>query len=227
MDLFTVGKIPMYCEGITHRLETRKHGEVKVIDLSLKIAPFNAQLAAALDPDEYGFVKRVLFKMNDGEPVVDLRAVEFRPPSDRQRVICYIAPDTDEGSICLDQVKVTKMRARSSKDANGWTLYVQISFGPVSPSELAFANEFYTGQRWLSWEAAEPSLAFGDDDDTDETQSSRPAPMFDDNDPNSMPVEGAEARTVPKRRPGRPRKKVDHDGERAEQTAEGQKAIAH
>jgi hypothetical protein len=206
MDLFTVGKIPMYCEGITHRLENRKSGEVKVIDLALKITPFNAQLAAALDPDEYGFVKRVLFKMNDGEPVVDLRAVEFRPPSDRQRVIADIAPDTDEGSICLEQVKVTKIRARASKDANGWTLYVHVSFGPVSAGELAFANEFYTGMRYLDWSAAEQSLDFaGEGNAADDTPSGH-QPMFEDDNPNSMPA-------TPKR--GR-RKKVDETGKGAD-----------
>lgn len=181
MNLFSVGKIPVYCEGITHRLETRKSGETKVVDLTLKIHPFNAQLASALDQDEYGFVKRTLFRMASGDPVVDLRAVEFRPPGDRQRLTCFAAPDTDQASICLDQVKVTKLRARASKDANGWTLYIGVSFGPLSKDELSWINQFYTGQSFISWEEAEPSLDFdADGDDDDDDRPSRSATIWDE-----------------------------------------------
>lgn len=181
MNLFSVGKIPMYCEGITHRLESRKSGETKVVDLSLKIQPFNQQLASALDQDEYGFVKRTLFKMASGDPVIGLRAVEFRLPADRQRLLCFAAPDTEQASICLDQVKVTKLRARASKDATGWTLYIGVSFGPLSKDELEYVNRFYTAQAFITWEAAEPSLEFdaegkGDEDEEHE----RPAPMWDE-----------------------------------------------
>lgn len=164
MKLFTVGKIPMYCESITHRLERRKDHDVKVVDLTLKIEPFNAQLAAAMDQDEYGFVKRVLFKLADGEPNVDLRVVEFRPPGERQNLICYATPDSPEASIGLVHAKVTKIRARGSKDAQGWTFYVRVSIGPLSKTELEYVNAWYTEQRFVVWEAAEPSLEFEDDD---------------------------------------------------------------
>lgn len=181
MDLFTVGKIPVYCDGITHRLETRKSGETKVVDLTLKIQPFTGQLAAALDPAEYGFVKRVLFKMDSGDPTVDLRAAEFTPPGDRQRLTCYATSDSTEPSIVIDHAKVTKLRARRGKEVHGWTLYVGVSFGPLSKDELAWANQFYTSQSFITFEEAEPSLDFTDDDDDDApARSSRPAAMWDE-----------------------------------------------
>lgn len=228
MDLFTVGKIPMYCESISHRLERRKDSEVKVVDLALKVTPFTPQLAAALNQDEYGFVKRTLFKMSDASPTVDLRSVEFRPPSDRQDLHCFAAPDVSRESIRITHAKVTKIRARSSKDANGWTLYINVSFGPLDKNELAWINDFYTGQSFISWSESEPSLMFndeGDDADVEPDGGGRPAPMFDDDAVDSMPVHGAEdaVRHLPKRRASKPRAKVDHDAERVKQRAAGTK----
>jgi hypothetical protein len=186
MNLFTVPKIPVYCEGITHRLETRKSGETKVVDLTLKVQPFTGQIASALDPSEYGFVKRVLFKMDSGDPTVDLRAAEFTPPGDRQRLTCFATADSVEPSIVLDQVKVTKLRARRGKEAHGWTLYIGVSFGPLDRNELEYVNRFYTTQGFLTFEEAEPSLDFqedGDDEADDAATPLRPAPMWDDDHP--------------------------------------------
>lgn len=186
MNLFDVPKIPVYCDGITHRLETRKSGETKVVDLTLKVQPFNGQLASALDQSEYGFVKRVLFKMDSGDPTVDLRAAEFTPPGDRQRLTCFATTDSDEPSIVIDQVRVTKLRARRGKESNGWTLYIGVSFGPLDRNELEYVNRFYTNQAWITWEEAEQSLDFDSDDDEPEEDDAatplRPAPMWDDND---------------------------------------------
>lgn len=186
MDLFTVAKIPVYCEGIAHRLEKRRGDEVKVVDLTLKLEPFTPQLASALDQDEYGFIKRALFKIGDASPVTDVRAIEFRAPSERQQLICFASPNTEVPSIALDQCKVTKIRARCQKDASGWVLYLHVSFGPLGKSELEYVNAFYTEQRFVSWSAAEPSLDFDDDGDGDEegedadVKASRPAMEFDD-----------------------------------------------
>lgn len=189
MNLFTVPKIPVCCEGITHRLETRKSGETKVVDLTLKVQPFNGQLAAALDPNEYGFVKRVLFKMDSGDPTVDLRAAEFTPPGDRQRLTCFATTDSVEPSIVLDQVKVTKLSARRGKKAHGWTLTIGVSFGPLGRNELEYVNRFYTGQAFITFEEADPSLDFADDEESeDDVTDKRPAPMFDENTPPSHDV---------------------------------------
>lgn len=163
MRLFSVGKVPVYCEGIAHRLEKRRGEDVKVVDLTLKIEPFTTDLASALDQDEYGFVKRMLFKITDGTPMGDLKSVEFIPPGDRQKVTCYATPDTEVPSIAFDQCKVTKIRARSQKDASGWVLYLYLSFGPLSRTELEYVNAYYTEQRFLTFDEAEPSLAFEDD----------------------------------------------------------------
>lgn len=187
MRLFTIGKIPLFCDGIGHRLEKRKGGdEVKVVDLTLRIQPFTAQLAAALDPDGYGFIKRMLFKATSGDPISDLRSVEFRVPGDSQKLIVFASNDTTEPSIAFDQVKVTKVRARTEKGVDGWALIVGVTFGPVGRAELEYVNEWYTGQRCVTWDEGEPFLDFepGDDEDPEADKPvQRVAPMWDDDAP--------------------------------------------
>lgn len=179
MKLFDVSKMPLYCEGIAHRIETRKSGDVKVVDLTLKIDPFTAQLASALDQTEHGGVKRKLFKINDGTPDRDLRSAEFKIPHDRQKLICYASPDTVKASIALDQVKVSQMRVRGMKDGDGWVFYLKASFGPLSRAELEYVNAWYTEQRFVTFEEAEASLDFEQDDEDEETPAMPPPTMLD------------------------------------------------
>jgi hypothetical protein len=187
MELFTVSKIPMYCEGITHRLEQRATGDVKIVELTLKLDTFDGQMASALH-DDYSIVKRTLFRMNDGEPNTDLQVVEFHTPSDRQKLRCYAVPDTEKASICFDQVKVTKLRAKRVKGAANWLLFVHVSFGPVDKGELMYVNEWFAGERYVSWEEAEPSLDFKVVEPKEDKSLSRPQPMFDD-DGNELSTE--------------------------------------
>lgn len=225
MQLFTAGKIPMYCEGITHRLEKRKDSEVKVVDLALKIEPFNAQLAAALDQDEYGFVKRTLFKMNDGDPTTDLRAVEFRTPGDRQQLHCYASPDSPEASIMFDHVKVTRLRARCSKEATGWVFSVHVSFGPVDKTELEAVNEWYTGMKWVRFEEAEPSFAFQEANQDPNAEGPEPdgGGLVDEH-RELAEIQATEDASRPTARRGRkPKGKTNPEAERKAQREEGVK----
>lgn len=176
MKLFTVGKVPAYCEAITHRIEHRKSGAAKVVDLALKIDPFTTQLAGAMDPGEYGYVRRLLFKMGDATPVRELRSVELKPPADRQTIRCFATTDSPKPSILFDQVKVTKLRVRGHKDGDGWAFYLYVSFGPLGKTELEYVNAFYTEQRFLTLDAAEPSLEFDEEPDEDEDDQKDESP---------------------------------------------------
>jgi hypothetical protein len=190
MKLFTVPKVPCCCDAVTHRLERRKDHEVKVVDLTLRVQPFTAQLAAALDPKEYAFVKRYLFKQSDGSAIVDLKAAEFRLPNGRQKLSVFPASDIATPSIVFDQVKVMKLRVRTQKNVDGWALVVKVSFGPASKQELEAVSGWYTEQRAVTFDEAEPSLEFdADEEEAEETPRRRPRaePMFD-TDADGRPV---------------------------------------
>ncbi len=224
MRLFTVPKVPMYCEGITHRIERRKSGDTKVVDLALRIEPFTTQLASALDPS-YGFVRRMLFSMNSAEPVNELKAVEFRVPGERQNLLCFAAPDITKATIALTQVKVTKIRARKPKEGTGWIVYVYASFGPLSKEELEYVNAFYTTQAFVTFEQADPSLfedgeiddAADDDEDGRGLSASPALPMEGtcthgvrvgetcEDCPDQLAVTTEPARVLPHRNPKKPK----------------------
>lgn len=200
MKLFTTGKIPLYCEAIGHRIERRKSGDTKVVDLTLTMDPFTSQHASALDR-EYTFVKRLLFKQSDATPTRDLRSATFAPPNERQLLTIFSAPDSSKAWIALDQVKVTGLRVRGAKDGDRWILVIKLSFGPVGKTELEAANEWYCSQRFVSFEQADPSLfedgeatdgEDDDDDDQDDSQPALPAHEFD-TDAAGHPVEAAAA----------------------------------
>lgn len=220
MHLFDVAKVPMFCDGIAHRLEKRKTGdEVKVVDLTLRIQPFTNELASTINQDEYGAVKRMLFNLITGEANDDLRSVEFVATSDRQRLICFATPDTEVPSIAFDQVKVKKIRARTQKDVAGWALYVYVSFGPLGKSELEYVNDWYTKQRFVSFEEAEPSLDFEDDDLTDADEKARhaapPPPMWDDDEAAvEEPTDDSPATVDAKRSVGVNRPLHSHQGKK-------------
>jgi len=164
MELFTVGKIGCYLDAITHRLDKRKGvgDDVKIIDLKLRIQPFTAQMAAALDPSLYAFVRRMLFRQGDGAPLTDYKAIEFKPPSDRDRQLLtvFASPDTTQASIAFHECKVGKLIARGQKNVDGWALIVRVNFGPVDKAELEYVNDWYTEQRFVTFKPAHPSLDF-------------------------------------------------------------------
>jgi hypothetical protein len=161
MQLFTVGKVGCYCDAITHRLEKRKSGdEVKVVDLKLRIQPFTAQLAAALDPSVYSFVRRMLFRQADGTPINDYKAIEFKGFGERQLLTIFATPDTGRASIAIDECKVGKILAKTEKSVDGWALVLRVSFGPADKAELQYVSEWYTEQRFVSFAPAHPALEF-------------------------------------------------------------------
>jgi hypothetical protein len=178
MQLFTLPKIPLYCDAVNHRLETRRDREIKVVDLKLRVQPFTAQHASGLDAD-LAFVKKVLFRTTDGAAVAHYKNIEFKPPTgDRQLLTVFASSDTVKPTIAFDQAKIRKMFVRTEKGVDGWALILRLTFGPVDKAELEYVNAWYTEQRFVSFQEAEPSLDF------DETPPAKPrskpaTPMFE------------------------------------------------
>jgi hypothetical protein len=162
LDLFTVGKVPMYLETIGHRIRKRKSGKVKEIVLTLRVEPFTHAHASALEQSTFKALPRLLFKA-DGDPTLDLSDAKLRPFSPRQQLLVHEAEDMDP-SIAFDQAEVTGLRVRKSSTGTAWALYLQASFGPLDRRELEYINSWYTEQRLVTSREADPSLEFADDD---------------------------------------------------------------
>lgn len=160
-------KIGVFCDGFHPRLEKQKGGdEVKVIDIAFRVQPFSPELAADLIGD--GLIKRTLFRHDDGSQLPGMKSVAFDIYTPRQLMKVFAAPDVEEPSFAFDQVEVTNLKARTEKGIDGWALVFHASYGPVGDRELGQMQAWYTTQRFLTFEEAEPMLEFeADEEGTD------------------------------------------------------------
>jgi hypothetical protein len=157
MRLFDDDKIGCYLDAIGHRVEKTKNGDdLKVVDLTLRVQPFTASTAVSVDPD----VRALLFAMTDGEPKPLIKAVELALPIPNQRLTVYAAPDMTEASAILHDVEITRPRARTEKDVDGFGFVFYASVGPVDGDTLEYLQRWHTEQRFVTFEQQQPALNF-------------------------------------------------------------------
>ena len=177
--LFSVGKVGLFCDGFQPGKEKRREETVTIIKATFRLQPFDAKLAAAIDDglNDNSGVRAALFKLSSPEPKPHLDRVNFSLSCPRQNLEMFASPDTDASRIAFLQVKIGNVYARTQKDVDGYALIFTGSFGPVGRAELEFLTAWYQTQRFVSFEASEPSLEFeaaedtGDDDEPDEPEA--------------------------------------------------------
>lgn len=186
MRLFDSDRVGCYLDAITLRLEKTKVDERKVIDLTLRVQPFGAQLAAALHPD----VRALLFTMNDGTPKPLLKSVELKIGIPDQHLDCYLMPEEGDptGGLRLAHAEICDPRVRTEKGVDGFALIFYATIGPVGRDELEYIVNWYTQARYLNFTEAQGSM-FEDVPDEEET----PAPRRRGRKP-AGPMEGQELR---------------------------------
>lgn len=208
MQLFSVGKVGCFCDGVGHSIEKRRGEDVKVLTLTLRVAPFDIKLATAM-PDG---VKPTLFKLNSGEPKETLRRVDFALGVERQILHVFAAPDMADGTRALDQVRIHGTYARAQKDRNGFDFVFKATFGPVGRDELEFVQGWLLSQKFVSFKAAEPGM-FDDEGEEEEEptdadeKARRPAPMFETAG-DGKPLEAGAEVTAPSRQPERTHRRM-------------------
>lgn len=208
MKLFTVGKVGCFCEAVAFSTETRRGEIVKIAVVQLKVEPFDHKLATSMGCDG---VRGTLFKLNhpDPNPVLGTH-VDLAVGMPRQILKVFAAPDVATGSIAFDQARIFGVHALGQKDASGFALRFKVSFGPLSPRELEYLNDWRLSQRFVSFDEAEPAMfeepADADDDEGSEAdqKARRPAPMFDTT-ADGQPVDtaAADSEKEPARKPTR------------------------
>lgn len=188
MRFFDIAKVPCYCDGVTHSIEKRRGEDVKVLTLSLKVAPFDSKLATTM-PDG---VKPTLFKLNSGDPKENLRRADFALGMERQQLHVFASSDTAKATRMLDQVRIHGTYATAQKDRNGFDFKFKATFGPVGRDELEFIQSWLLTQKHVTFEAAEPGMFENvpeEDEGTDQDQKAREPidgrvakPMWDETD---------------------------------------------
>lgn len=234
--LFSVPKVGLFLDAYVPGVETRRGEETKILTLTLRVQPFDSKLATAIDDgleDESG-VRTGLFKLNHPDPKPHIDRLNFNLACPRQQMTIFASPDTDRSRMCFDQVKISGTYARRQKDVNGFAFVFKASFGPVGRDEQEFIHQWLLTQRFVSFEAAEPSMDFDDsadeganEDDAPDPPTRRPKPMWDEN--TEQPAAAADApiendARKPKSHAAKDkRKKKDPETESATQRAEGRK----
>lgn len=235
--LFNVGKVGLFVDAVALGKEKRKNGEeATVLKLTLRCEPFTRELAAAID-DGLGGDHNVLgsvFKLHSPEPKPHIERVALSLDCPRQRLDLYASPDTDSSRLCFDQVKIGGFYVRTQKDSDAIAAVFTASFGPFGRDEMEACAQYFRAQAFITFSEAEPSLAFGDDDeDADEAgyvergpiEVVVAAPMWDVGEA-AAPVESIadrEKRSRPTAKRGTKSKRAKHDpdAERAEQLQAG------
>jgi hypothetical protein len=182
MKLFTVGKVGLFLDTLTHGTEKRKDEEVKTVTLTLRAQPFGAKLAAAV---HHNGVRATLFNLAHPDPKDFLPRVNFALGTPRQNLQVFAAPDTAQASIAFTQAKISKVYARTEKSVTGFAFVFSATFGPIGRTELEYLQDWHLCQRFVTFDEAEPGFFDDDDANTDdvvEVVDGRPvrAPMFDD-----------------------------------------------
>jgi hypothetical protein len=188
--LFSVPKVGLFLDSYKPAIEKRRGEEVKVIQMTLRLQPFDGKLARAIDDGvgEDSNVKVTLFKMGDGEAKPHLDRVDFALGCQRQQMTIFASPDTEEARLCFDQVKISGTYARTEKGVNDYAFVFKATFGPVGRNELEYIHDWHLGQRFVTFEEAEPGMfdveADDDEDVTDADEKAREVqePMWTDGD---------------------------------------------
>lgn len=234
--LFNVGKVGMFVDAVQLGVEKRRGGEeTTVLKLTLRVEPFDAKLASAIDEGLGGDsnVRASLFKLTDGTPKPHIERVAFNLDCPRQRMDIYASPDTDTSRLCFDQVKVSGCYVRTSKDSAALTAVFTVAFGPFGRDELEAAQLYFRSQMFVTWVEAEPMFDLdGEDEDEPGMRSMGPievvaaSPMWDEGEaaPVSESIADREKRSRPTAKRGTKSKRAKHDpeAERAEQVQAGQ-----
>jgi hypothetical protein len=182
--LFDLAKIGVFCDAISHTTEKRKDDpEVKVIQLTLRVQPFDSKLAGQVRQD----VRQTLFKLNaPSEPQAHLARVNFALGVPRQDLEIFASSDTDRASLLIEHVKISGVYARTEKNVNGYAFVWKATFGPASKQELEFVENWRNGQRFITFQESEASLEFDapdasdeDEDEHDDDQPDLPEGEFD------------------------------------------------
>ena len=157
MRFFDDDDIGCYLDDIGHRVEKTKDGkELRMVDLTLRVQPFTAELAHALDGD----VRALLFTLGDALPKDKIKAIHFALTVPRQALTVRLLPESDGAALLLSDAEISGLRARTEKGVDGFALVFYVSVGPIGARDLEYFVGWHTQQRFVTFHPQEPVLDF-------------------------------------------------------------------
>lgn len=198
--LFNTGKVGAFVDTYSPGVEKRRGETVSVLTVKFRVQPFDAKLASSLDQGVGGDsnIRPTVFSLNTTDPKPNFTRHDFRLALERQNLLLFAAPDTDQSRVALTQAKISGCYVRTQKDMNALALCFKATFGPVGRDELELIHSLHRSQTFVTFEEAEPLLD-GEDDGDDELSdadekareaAARPVHMWNDGDEKAAPKKG-------------------------------------
>lgn len=144
--MFDTQNVPMYLDGISHRvIKDKQNEELKAVDLLFRMEPISPVLAAELSDA----IKGTLFRRNDGEINPHIKAVQFAFKPKPQSIVFRSEP-TIKPSLEIDEAKLTKFRARIPKDSKGWVFFFTATVANLSGQQLLVLQDSLYKMHYVS-----------------------------------------------------------------------------
>ena len=159
MRLFNCQHVPVVLRAWSGATEKApQHDETKVVKVTLEVL-LTPALASAFLPGD-GELKNVAFKAAaDGSVRPFLRTAGFNIPTRHQTLTIFSTPDSPVAAICFDHVRFMKTVSLRI-DVKTATLVLRATVGPCGPQEYAYLGDWHRSQRFLTFDEADPALAF-------------------------------------------------------------------
>ena len=153
MRLFDHDHLECWLDTIAHRVDK---DDVKVLDLTLRVEPFTAELATGIDED----FRTLLFSAKKPVPKPNIKSMEFIMPIAPQRLLVRVARDVAAGELALNDCAIDKIRAKRPKDKSEYLFTCRASLLRPSARELEFVIKWHTESRFVTFVELQADLAF-------------------------------------------------------------------
>lgn len=198
--LFNNLRVGLFLDAYRPHTEKRRGEDTKVVQLHLRVQPFDVRLAAAIDDglQQSNATRASLFNLSTDDPKANLERVSLRLVVPPQTLRAFAAPDAEIARLALPQVKLSAFYARKQKDIAGWALCFTGTYGEVGKDELEYFHYWYRNQQFVIFEESEPSIDTAAEDAPVQPTLESAAPTWDDGDAPTLDSPFArEAGTVP------------------------------
>lgn len=160
--MFKTPHVAARISNIVVRQMEKDDAEIPLVELTCEVSPFTATLAG----DLHDFVKRTLYTAAGVEVNSLLGSAAFNIEVRPQAVEFRMAPDQDDESFTLAEVKISGIKAKRTKLSTAWILEFKLTASPASANQLQQIVEAYLKTKYLSFENAAACLF---DTEVDET----------------------------------------------------------
>jgi hypothetical protein len=152
--VFDRKNVPIRINNIAPLKMDKDEREITLLRLDCEVEPFTPELAKELDSE----VRTALYTRTDAEVKSKVTSIGWDLGIPPQAVEVRLAPDQDQESFTLLEVKIANIKTKRSKKSTAWRLTFSMTCWPATEHQSAQVIESYSKVRYMSMEPAQPDL---------------------------------------------------------------------